>query len=33
MAAVTFRPYGLTHWILRAVTVDGGVLLVGVGRR
>jgi len=33
MAAVTFRPYGLTHWILLAVTVAGGVLLVWLGRR
>jgi len=33
LAAVTFRPYGLTHWILLAVTVVGGVLLVLLGRR
>jgi hypothetical integral membrane protein (TIGR02206 family) len=33
MAAVTFRPYGLTHWILLAVAVAGGVLLVWLGRR
>jgi hypothetical integral membrane protein (TIGR02206 family) len=33
LAAVSFRPYGLTHWVLLAVTVVGGVLLIWLGRR
>jgi len=33
LAAVTFRPYGLTHWIVLAVTVVGGALLIWLGRR
>jgi hypothetical integral membrane protein (TIGR02206 family) len=31
--AFTFSPYGLTHWVILAVTVLGGVLLVRFGRR
>jgi hypothetical integral membrane protein (TIGR02206 family) len=31
--AFTFSPYGLTHWVILAMTVLGGVLLVGFGRR
>jgi hypothetical integral membrane protein (TIGR02206 family) len=31
-AAVTFSPYGLTHWVILVVTVVGGVLLVRLGR-
>jgi hypothetical integral membrane protein (TIGR02206 family) len=32
-AAVTFRPYGLTHWAVLAITVVGAVLLARLGRR
>jgi hypothetical protein len=33
MAAVTFSPYGITHWVLLVLTVIGAVLLVRFGRR
>jgi hypothetical integral membrane protein (TIGR02206 family) len=33
LAAVTFTPYGLTHWVVLAITVVGAVLLAQVGRR
>jgi hypothetical integral membrane protein (TIGR02206 family) len=33
VAAVTFSPYGVTHWVLLALTVIGAVLLVRFGRR
>jgi hypothetical integral membrane protein (TIGR02206 family) len=33
VAAVTFSPYGVTHWVLLAVTVIGAVLLARLGRR
>jgi hypothetical integral membrane protein (TIGR02206 family) len=32
-AAVTFSPYGLTHWVLLALTVAGALILVRFGRR
>jgi hypothetical integral membrane protein (TIGR02206 family) len=32
-AAVTFSPYGLTHWAVLAITVVGAVLLARLGRR
>ena len=33
LAAVTFTPYGLTHWVVLAITVVGAVLLARLGRR
>ncbi|HEX5905762.1 MAG TPA: TIGR02206 family membrane protein [Propionibacteriaceae bacterium] len=33
LAAVTFAPYGLTHWVVLAITVVGAVLLARLGRR
>lgn len=33
LAAVIFRPYGLTHWVLLAITAVGGALLIRLGRR
>jgi hypothetical integral membrane protein (TIGR02206 family) len=33
LPAVTFRPYGLTHWVLLAITAVGGALLIRLGRR
>jgi hypothetical integral membrane protein (TIGR02206 family) len=32
-AALTFRPYGLTHWVIVVLTVVGAVLLARLGRR
>jgi hypothetical integral membrane protein (TIGR02206 family) len=32
-ATLTFRPYGLTHWVIVAVTVVGAVMLARLGRR
>jgi hypothetical integral membrane protein (TIGR02206 family) len=32
-AALTFSPYGLTHWVIVVLTVVGAVLLARLGRR
>ena len=32
-AALTFRPYGLAHWVIVFLTILGAVLLVRLGRR